>query len=423
MERVKLPYGDKFLEINPALVERVCAPAHAAPQAPLTVLLERALAEPCGTPPLKSMLGASRPSRAVIVIDDNTRPTPCAELLPPVLKTFNDCGIPDESVKIIIAPGTHRPMTEEELIKKTGSSVFKRLEVINPDYESLGALAYYGFSESGIPIWINRIYAGADFKMALGTVMPHGAVGFSGGAKIIYPGIAGRETVEFFHRKANSDERNTPGKAETPIRLEIESMVRRVGLDFIIQSVQGADGRPFSIFAGDFVEAHRKAAGDALKMSGIELPGRVKILIAGACPSDGDFWQAAKCIFNCQGAVEDGGWLIVAARCMEGIPVEHALFDDYVGTDPGELAGKLERAGGVDAVTAAPAVCLGRFRKRINIGIVSEGLTEKQVRTMKFAFFKTMDEAIKASMDSTGADRATVVPRGGEILPIVKPRL
>lgn len=422
MKRVKLPYGENFLEINPASVERVCSPAEVKSLENAAVCLNKALFNPVGSASLRSMLLTSKPDSAAIVIDDNTRPTPCAELLPPILKICNDCGIPDKAIKIIIALGTHRPMSEDEIIKKAGRGVLDRVMVINSDYESKSSLVYHGLSESGVPIWINKDYSDADFKIAVGSVMPHGATGFSGGAKIIYPGIAGRETVEVFHKKANSDERNALGEIETPIRLEIESMVKQAGLDFVVQTVPASEGKVSYITAGDPVKAHRDCARAAREILGIEMTGRAKIVIASSYPADNDFWQAAKCIFNCQGAVEDGGWLIAASPCREGIPREHALFADYIGSEPEELAEKLEASLVKDPVTAAPAVCLGRFRKRINIGIISGGLAENQIKKMRFAAFNTINEALETAFKSAGRHKAVVFTRGGESLPIIKPR-
>jgi lactate racemase len=421
MKSVKLPYGEEFIEINPAFVERICSPAEVKPLDNPGVCLNKALLNPVGCAPLPSMLLDTKPDSVAIVIDDNTRPTPCAELLPPILKICNDCGIPDKSIKIIIALGTHRPMSEDEIIRKVGRGVLDRVMVINSDYESRSSLTYHGLSESGVPIWINKIYSESDFKIALGGVVPHGAAGFSGGAKIIYPGIAGRETVEVFHKKANSDERNALGEIETPIRLEIESMVKQAGLDFVIQTVPGSKGNVSYITAGDPVKAHRDCAGAAREILGIEMKGRAKTAIASSYPADNDFWQAAKCIFNCQRAVEDGGWLIAASPCWEGIPREHALFADYIGAEPEELAVKLEASLVEDPVTAAPAVCLGRFRKRINIGIISKGLAENQIKKMGFLPFKTMNEALETAFKSAGRHKAVVFTHGGESLPIIKP--
>jgi nickel-dependent lactate racemase len=271
------------------------------------------------------------------------------------------------------------------------------------------------------------VYAVADFKIAVGTILPHGAVGFSGGAKLIYPGIAGRKTVESFHVAANANPENRSGRLESPVRGEIEKLVEMVGLDLMINLVVNPDGEVCGLTAGHYIDSHRRAVPLARELYGIPVDRKSSILVAGSFPADLDFWQAAKAIFNCQAVVRNGGWLILATPCPGGIPVEHASFDRCIGMAPAEIEAMLEggdsAAESMDRVTLAPALALARFRERIHIAIVSPGLKARQVERMGFYYFPSVEEALKEILRNAPEQerRADIVTHGGSAYPFVGP--
>jgi nickel-dependent lactate racemase len=353
----------------------------------------------------------NKPSVA-IVVNDYTRPTPLHCILPPLLDVLNARGVDDSHIRIVVALGTHRPISREEFRMQAGEQVLRRVGFINPAIDDPARLRCFGIAASGVEVWVNRDYAEADFKIAVGTILPHGAVGFSGGAKLIYPGIAGRKTVESFHVAANSDPENQAGRLESPIRAE---------------EVCG-------LTAGHYIDSHRRAVSRARGLYGMPMPRPSGVLVAGSAPADLDFWQAAKAIFNCQAAVEDGGWLVLATPCPEGIPAEHRAFDRSIGLEPEQIEDLLARlAGGeagsavvdpdMDRVTLAPALALSRFRRRIHIAVVSPGLTATQVRRMGFSCFATVKEALGAILKDLPEQKrwVDVVTHGGSTYPYIEP--
>ena len=176
-------------------------------------------------------------------------------------------------------------------------------------------------------------------------------------------------------------------------------------------------------------------------MYGLPIPRPASVLIAGSAPADLDFWQAAKAIFNCQAAVEDGGWLVLVTPCPEGIPAEHSAFDRAIGLEPERiedlltlLAGPAEQLAGrgqvrapavdpdLDRVTLAPALPLARFRRRIRIAVVSPGLTPVQVRRMGFSWFATTEQALASILKDLpqAKRRVDVVTHGGSTYPYIE---
>jgi nickel-dependent lactate racemase len=268
-------------------------------------------------------------------------------------------------------------------------------------------------------------------------------VGFSGGAKLIYPGIAGRKTVESFHVAANSDPENQAGRLDSPIRAEIEKLVELVGLDLMVNLVVDPRGEVCALTAGHYIDSHRRAMPPSRELYGLPVTRRSSVLVAGSAPADLDFWQAAKAIFNCQAVVEDGGWLILVTPCPEGIPAEHKSFDRSIGLTPEQIQrllagiagreGEMRDSAGIDEsashggnpdtdrVTLAPALALSRFRRRIRIAVVSPGLTAAQVRQMGFSFFASVEDALAGILRDLpeAKRRVDVVTHGGSTCPYI----
>jgi nickel-dependent lactate racemase len=325
-------------------------------------------------------------------------------------------------------------MTREEFREQAGEQVLERVGFINPDIDDPTSLLNMGTTPSDVEVLVNRSYAEAEVKIAIGTILPHGAVGFSGGAKLIYPGIAGRKTVESFHVAANADPENQAGRLDSPIREEIEKLVELVGLDLMLNLVVDPEGLVCGLSAGHYIDSHRRAVPLVQKLYGLPMPNRSRVLVVGSAPANLDFWQAAKAIFNCQAVVEDGGWLILLAPCPEGIPVEHAAFDRCIGLAPVEIETLLGLRSGeteqsqraatptIDRVTLAPALALSRFRQRIRIAVVSPGLTEQQVGNMGFSYFESIDAALESIFkELPDQDRQIdVVTHGGSTYPHIE---
>lgn len=412
--KLTLPYGreTREVEIPDANLGGVYAPgAVAAPERP-EVLMARALAEPAGVPRLGALL---RPGmRVAIACEDYTRSTPVARLLPALLEEIHAAGVRVEEVTFVMALGTHRPMTAAEIAAKLGAEVARRYRVVNPQIDNPSRLADLGTSRSGVPILIDRDYAEAAFKIAIGAVIPHGAVGFGGGAKIIFPGISGRRTVEWFHRMANFNWQNRAGSADSPARLEIEDVADRVGLNFLVNAVTTPAGEVVGVACGDFRQAFRRAAAWARDVFGIALPGPCEALLITSYPCDLDYWQAIKAIFNTARAVREGGTLIFLTPCPDGLCREHAILAEYIGMGHTELQRRLEAGLLPDAITAGPAYVTARLTEKLHVSLVSGGLSEADVTRMRARKFATVDAAVQDALRRHGpATRISVITHAG----------
>jgi lactate racemase len=279
--------------------------------------IRRAVREPVGLRRLKDIV----PEDASVVImgDDRTRETPQKKILPVVLEELHEAGVSNEQIKIVIAYGTHRPMTEEEIEEKYGRELMSQINITGHDCHN--NLIDKGVTRRGTRIIVNREVLEADFRIAVGCVLPHHPVGWSGGAKMLLPGIAGVETTNAMHLLGATEQQL--GKIMTPCRAEMEDFAREVGLHFILNVLQDEKGKIFKAVSGHFIDAHREAVKWGKKIFGVPFKEPADITVSSAWPADYDLTQADKGLFSAELATKHGGEIILLSPCDEGIAPTH----------------------------------------------------------------------------------------------------
>jgi nickel-dependent lactate racemase len=292
---------------------------------------EAAFGQPIGTPRIAEM--ARGKSDAVIIVDDLSRPTPAATVIPLLLRELHQAGIPKSEIRFVVGGGSHRPLTDEEISKKVGADIAAAYEVTNHDFMS-GDLRALGSLDSGLPIYTNRVVADADFKICLGGIYPHSSVGFGGGAKLIVPGVSGFATMFYFHSFH-------PGRGHAVIERQgdepdhrdaAEAVARVLGLDVIVNVVINSRREVAGLFVGDFVKAHRTGAHFALETYGTQIPDAVRqrtdVVVLNCYPLDSDPIQTGKSFWARQ--YFDDAYTIALNPASDGI-CYHGLFDriDY----------------------------------------------------------------------------------------------
>lgn len=293
--------------------------------------IERAIAEPIGTPRIAEL--AKGKKSAAIVVDDLSRPTPAAKVIPFLLRELTEAGISKSEIRFVVGGGSHRPLTEEEMAKKVGDDIATEYEVTSHDFMS-GDLQGYGSLDNGMPIYINKVVADADFKICLGGIYPHGAVGFGGGAKLIVPGISGFATMFYFHTFSPSRGHAViEKKGNTPDHRDFaEEVAAVIGLDVIANTVLNSKREICGLFVGDYVQAHRAGAHFALETYGTEIPLQSRketdLVVLNCYPLDSDPIQTGKALWA-SNYFEKAYKMVLNPAC-DGI-CYHGLFDqiDY----------------------------------------------------------------------------------------------
>ena len=266
--RVLLPqllwYGNTTLEIDlPDDWDVQICPMRGADHAPLSLeQMEQAILAPIESPRLRDIARGKK--SAVIVFDDMTRPTRTYELAPIVLKELAAAGIRDEDITFVCALGTHGALTQHELRKKVGSAILEKYRVFNHNpYEHCVEVGTTGY---GTPVMINREVMAAEVKIGIGCVTAHAQTGFSGGGKLLLPGVAHIDTISHYHLKVAAQAPQTTGLAkweDNILRLNIEEAARMVAMDFKIDVLFNGRGAASAVFAGDLAAAHTRAVAAA----------------------------------------------------------------------------------------------------------------------------------------------------------------
>ena len=243
------------------------------------------LRSPTGAPRLSELARGRR--NAVIIIDDISRPTPTADILPLVLEELEAGGLPLAQVKVVIAAGGHEAAPERESLMKVGAETARRVawELHDPD----GDLVNAGKSPSHIPLFINRSVMGADLKIGIGGITPHDGAGFSGGSKILVPGVAGTQTARYLHDFLKGAKQRG-ASIDNDFRRELDVITGRLGLNFIVNVVLNHERRIAALFAGDRVEAHREGVAFASRKFLVKTVEDARIVVVNTYPFDANLW-------------------------------------------------------------------------------------------------------------------------------------
>ena len=425
--RIELPFGAASLgsgvlpvTIPDAWLGEVVAPRPVAPAADPGAVVAAALASPIGSLPLEGLVHPGQ--RVAVLVDDHTRKTPVQQLLPPLLATLAAAGAGPDRVRIVIALGTHRPMTPAEIAARLGDGVASRYEVVNVPATEESAFVYMGTCSNGIEAWVNRAVAEAGLRIGVGMITPHVEAGFSGGAKIVLPGVCSARTVDGFHRASAFVDGNPLGSVEAPLRRHLEQLVcERVPLHFILNAVPALSGDLYRCVAGDPILAHRAGTGFAREVFGAPVRRRYPVVVANCYPYDLDLWQSIKGAGCGELLCADGGTLIVVTAAPEGNS-NYPLVPAYAGRDPDDLRREILAGQVKEPMQAATGVMFGRLRRRVRLALVSPGLGRQDAAAMGADYYDSVEEAVAAAVarlpmtERQGA--VAIVPQAGILLPL-----
>ncbi len=315
-----MQYGKTSLSVTVPDSSVVIEPRFLAGLSDEKAAVQQALLSPIGLPPLKDLVKST--DKVAIVISDITRPTPNDKLVPWLLEEL--AHVPDEQFVVINGTGTHRDQTREEFVQMLGEKVVSRVRVVNHHCHNKDELVHLGRSSFGCDVYLNKEYVEADFRIVTGFIEPHFFAGFSGGPKGIMPGIAGIETILTFHNaRMIGDPLATWGNMENN---PLQRMAREVnGMckpDFMLNVTLNKDKAITQVFAGELFEAHEKGCAFAKEHAMVPVSERFDVVITSnsGYPLDQNLYQAVKGMSAAHKIVKQGGTIICAAECSDGIP-------------------------------------------------------------------------------------------------------
>jgi len=324
--KVNLAYGQGVMPVElPDNRTTVIEPSHTPGLADERAAVMAALEHPIGAKPLRGWI---RPGDKICIgFTDITRATPNDRLIPWLLEQL--AHVPRENITLLNSLGTHRPNTRAELEKLLTPVVVRDYRVLNHEPENPAAMVKFGATRDGTPALINRHVAEADVRIITGFIEPHFFAGFSGGPKGIMPGLAGLETVMSNHGEKNiGHPKSTFGVTEgNPIWEEMRDIALRVGPSFLLNVTLNEQRQITGVFAGDLLVAH-KAGFEFVRRSAmqrVKSPFEIVVTTNSGYPLDQNLYQGVKGMSAGARIIQEGGTLILACECREGVPAQSPL--------------------------------------------------------------------------------------------------
>lgn len=421
--QLTLDYGRTGLKVT-LPDERVVGPLAIRDVEPLAdpeSELEHALRNPIAARPLAELARGRRD--ACILICDITRPVPNQLLLPPILRTLEVAGIPRDKITILIATGLHRPNEGDELIEIVGPEIAEAYRIVNHHGTARHEHDYLGTTEAGVPIWIDSRYVRADLKITTGLIEPHLMAGYSGGRKVICPGIAGLETVKVWHgpkflEHPNADAGIVEGN---PVHEENTKIALLAGCDFIVNVCLDGQRRVTWLGAGDMIEAWQAGVRfiEGIVKVRVNEPLDVVLTSCAGYPLDTTWYQAVKGLTGALPIVKRGGTIIMAASLSEGLGSPE--FRRLLAENP-DLNEFKRRILGSDYFVMDQWQ-LEEFAKVVahcKVKIVSDGLSAESLRACHVEPVASVEQAVRESLAEYGpSSRVAVIPKGPYVLPYV----
>lgn len=424
--QVTLDYGRTGLRVT-LPDDRVIGPLAIREAVPLpnpSEALEAALTNPVGTTPLSELARGKRD--ACIVICDITRPVPNRLILPPVLRTLETAGIPREKIVILNATGLHRPNEGDELVEMVGADIVANYRIENHYGQRLDEHTYLGTTPNGVPAWIDSRYVNADLKITTGLIEPHLMAGYSGGRKVVCPGLAALETVRIWHgpRFLEHPKADCGSLVGNPVHEENTRIALLAGCDFIVNVCIDGQRRVTWLGAGHMIEAWEQGVSfvESVVKAPVHAPVDVVVTSCAGYPLDTTWYQAVKGLTGVLSIVKKGGTIVMAASLSQGLgsPEFQRIVRESRFMKRFEPGGRVEPGPDHCEMDEWQLVMLAKVLSHCKVKVVSDGLPAEVLRACHVEPVATVEAAVEASLAEYGpAARIAVVPKGPYVMPCV----
>jgi nickel-dependent lactate racemase len=422
MKRYPIPCGKKtiILTIPDEVPVQWVESRKMAPVPDVRWAVEEALNRPIGTPRLRDLVKRGR--TVALVVTDITRKLPEEIILPILLKELEAGGIKKRDITAVVATGTHRPNTSEELRGKFGE-VVNKIAFVNHDPWNAEGLIHLGISKGGIPLVFNRKVAQADIRISTGVIETHLFAGYSGGVKSIAVGVAGEETIGATHNYEMLQQTRLGIIEGNEFRKFLIEATEALGLHFIVNVVQTGNKEVVKVVAGDPVGAFHEGVKVARELYEVEIDQPGEIVVSGVSdPKSRDLYQASRAanvvVFGPRPVVVKGGAILIPAPCEDGCG--HPGYCDI-----------MKRAEDVDDIIAisreegfAPgeqkALILAWILKQARVVMTDCTLPEETLRELYLEKVGTLQKALDQELKRNPKARVILIPDGLLTLPIVR---
>jgi nickel-dependent lactate racemase len=417
--KLRLDYGTDGLDVDlpddrVTVIEPRPRPAAADPHA---TLLE-AIRHPIESPPLREVARAG--SRIAISVCDVTRAQPRQQQIEALLAEMP--GVRHEDLTILIATGTHRANTPAELERMLGSEILRRCRIINHDARDTSTLQFVGTTSRGVRVYLNEAWLDADVRITTGFVEPHFFAGFSGGPKMVAPGLAGLETVMTLHDASRiGHPRATWGITEgNPVHDDVREIARMVPVHFAVDVTLNREQKITAAFAGDILAQHRRACAYAKEtaMRAVPAPFDVVLTTNSGYPLDQNLYQAVKGMSAAAKIVKPAGTIVCAAECRDGLP-NHGSYGAVLASQPSpQRLLAMINTPGYSVPDQWQVQVQAQIQLKAKVLVKTSGLEPTAVRDAHFHPIDDVTAAVRTALSNAGPDATLcVLPQGPQTIP------
>lgn len=418
--RVRFPYGMSYIEVelpqNTFLVSSRLPSGFSEEQA--KDVINNAIRMPIESESLESLTRGCK--NITILITDKTRPTPNKLILPILLRHLHSIGVKKEMIKIIIATGLHKPHTWSEILELVGREIADEYEIYSHNAEDKDDLVYLGTTTFNTRVYVNKDVVRSDLVIGVGLLEPHYFAGYSGGRKLILPGVSGAETIWHNHSfKMLSHPKAISGVLEgNPVHedmVEAAKMVR--SYRFIVHVILDKEKRIVRAFSGDPYEAHRINAQWLSKYVVVPVPfeADVSIVSNAGYPLDRNLYQANKGIVTASRVTRRGGVIILLAECRDGVEHEHFRKLLSMSKNPEEILRYIERNEPLRDQDDAQLLAQVLLKNRVIV--VTKWIKHSILEEMNLIPASTFEEALELACRYVECKRIVVIPEGPYVIP------
>lgn len=420
--RVHLAYGEHGLDIDVPATATVVEPVHHEAAPDQAAALRAALRRPVAGPPLRERV--RRGQTVAISACDGTRPQPRHLMIPAILAELDGIVRP-EDVVILVATGTHRGNSDAELRQMFGDEIVDTIAIVNHDARDRASLTWMGTHGNGVPVWLDRAWVEADVRITTGFAEPHFFAGFSGGPKLVAPGLAALETVLVLHDAARiGHPRATWGITHgNPVHDDVRAIADATGVTFALDVVLNRDKAIIAAFGGDLLPMHAAATAAAKRvaMRPVDMPFDVAVTTNSGFPLDQNLYQSVKGMSAAYQVVRRGGTIICAAECRDGFP-DHGSYREV-------LASASSPQALFDAISARTETVPDQWQVQIQARIQSHSrvimhtghLSDTDLAAAHLEQTRDVTATIAEAMAAAGPGaRLCVLPEGPQTIPYVR---
>ena len=426
---VDIAYGRGHLKVSlqegikPTIIRKPSLPKLADQKA----AIDEALAKPINAAPL-SKLAQGRKS-ACILICDITRPVPNKLFLRPMIETLMKAGLPADKISIVVATGLHRANEGAELAELVGDPwVLETVRVENHFARNDADHVDLGVTTRGTPVKIDRRFVDADLRIVSGLIEPHFMAGWSGGRKVVAPGVAHHETIRTFHSARFMEDPLAIqcNLVKNPLHEEQLEIVRKIGEIYAINTVLDEDRDLIYVNFGEVLASHLAAVDFVIDSTVIKVPRRFKTVVTSSAgyPLDKTYYQTVKGMVTPMDILEPGGTLIIASECSEGFgsPEFREAQTKLVDIGPERFLAMLKAKTFAEIDEWQTEMQLKPMRVS-TVQLYTTGLGAEERRITGVELVESVDQAIADSVQQHGDTAVAFIPEGPYVIPVFADRV